>query len=73
MFLALAGVSLWVERRPANRKVAGLIPVRAHAWVASQVPGWGVREAAGPIISGTWMFLSLSSFLPSPLSKNKEK
>ena len=34
-FFALAGVVLWIEGRPVNQKVAGLIH-RAHAWVV----GW---------------------------------
>ena len=37
-------------------------PVRAHAWVASQVPSWGCMTG-----NHTLMFLSL----PSPLSKNE--
>ena len=41
-------------------------PVRAHAWVVGQVPGW--RHARG---NHTLMFLSLSFFLPSVLSKKK--
>ena len=28
---ALAGVAQWIEHWPANQRVAGLIPVRAHA------------------------------------------
>ena len=40
-------------------------PVRGHAWVAGQVPRGHVRG------NPTVMFLSLSFFLPSPLSKSK--
>ena len=62
--LSTPGVSLpkwvhassWVGRRPAKRKVPGLIP--------------GLQATNGRI-SLTSMFLSLSSSLPSPLSKNK--
>ena len=43
-----------------------LLPVRAHAWVAGQVPRTGRSRG-----SHTLMFLSLSFSLPSPLSKNK--
>ena len=43
-------------------------PVRAHAWVAGQVPSGG--HAAG---NHTLMFLSLSFSHPSPLYKNKYK
>ena len=39
--LALAAVAQWIECRPVNQKVADWIPVRAHAWVAVQVPSWG--------------------------------
>ena len=38
--------------------------VRAHAWVAGQVPSWG--HAGG---NHTLMFFSLSFSLPSPLLK----
>ena len=42
-------------------------PFGSHAWVAGQVP-------SGECMSGnhTLMFLSFSSSLPTPLSKNKE-
>ena len=39
--LALAGVAQWIEHPTAKQNVASLIPVRAHAWVSGQVPGWG--------------------------------
>ena len=41
-------------------------PVRAHAWVADQVPGGG-----GVRSNHTLMFLSLSFSFPSPLKINK--
>ena len=41
-------------------------PVREHAWVAGQVPSLGWTRG-----NHTMMFLSLSSSLPSLLSKNK--
>ena len=44
MFLALAGVAQWIEGRPAGLRTKGSLvrfPVRAYAWVAGQVPGWG--------------------------------
>ena len=62
-------VSLWTERSPVWS------PVRAHAWVAGQVPGWGCVR--GHCFSLTqWCFSpslcpSLSLSLPSSLSKNK--
>ena len=43
MTKALAGVAQWIECWPANQNVT----IRAHAWVAGQVPsGGGVRGAA---------------------------
>ena len=36
--VALTGVAQWVGCHPENQKVAGLIPVRAHACVVGQVP-----------------------------------
>ena len=39
--LALAGVAQWVEPGPENRRIAGSIPGRAHAWVAGWVPSRG--------------------------------
>ena len=67
-FLALAGIPQWIEHWPANQRSPDRFPVRAHAWVAGQVPccGEGVRG------NHTLMFLSLTFSLPSPLSKNKE-
>ena len=41
-------------------------PVRAHVWVAGQVPSG--RRVRG---NHTLIFLSLPFSLPSPLSKNK--
>ena len=38
--LALADVAQWIDCWPMNLKVAGSIPVRAHAWLANQVPSW---------------------------------
>ena len=63
---ALAGVAQWVEHQPTNQVSLVQFPVRAHAWVAGQVPSWGCVKG-----NHTLMFLSLSFALPSPLSKNK--
>ena len=38
---ALTGVAQWIERRPVNQWVTVQFPVRAHAWVAGQVPSRG--------------------------------
>ena len=50
----------------ARRGWKKVFPVRAHAWVAGQVPSGGHMRG-----NHTLIFLSLSFFLPSPLSKNK--
>ena len=57
--IALAGVAQWSERRPANQRVAVQFPVRAHVWVAGQVPSRGRMRG-----NHTLMFLSLSPSLP---------
>ena len=63
---ALAGVAQWIESGLRTKGSPVRFPVRAHAWVAGQVPSGGhVRS------NHTLMFLSLSFSLPSPLSKNK--
>ena len=55
---ALAGVTLWIECRPVNQKVTGLIP------------GQGTCLGRGP--GPSWAHTSLPLFLPCPpLSKNK--
>ena len=41
MNLALAGVAQWIKHWPVDRKVLVQFPVRAHAWVAGQVPSLG--------------------------------
>ena len=41
IFRALTGAAQWIGHCSANQKVTGLITLRAHAWVASQAPGWG--------------------------------
>ena len=66
LFLALAGVAQWIECWPANQRSLVQFPVRAHAWVVGQVPRRGHMRG-----NHTLMFLSLSFFLLSPLSKNK--
>ena len=57
----LAGVAQWIEHQPENQKVAGLIPVRAHAWVVGQVSSGG--RARG---NHTLIFPLLLSFLSFP-------
>ena len=39
-----AGAAQWIECQPVNRRVAGSIPIGAHAWVAGQVPSRGQCE-----------------------------
>ena len=64
--LALVGVARCIECLPANQRVISSIPIRAHAWVVSQVPSRGCARG-----NHTLMFLSLSFSLPAPLSENK--
>ena len=58
----LAGEAQEIEHRPENQRVR--FPVRAHAWVAGQVPSRGHVRG-----SHTFIFLSLSFSLPSPSLK----
>ena len=58
---------VWLSKLSAGLRITGLpvqFPVRAHAWVAGQVPSGGRVRG-----NYTLMFLSLSFSLPSPLSK----
>ena len=60
VWLSGLSASLWTTGSPVR------FPVRAHAWVAGQVPSWGCARG-----NHTLLFLSPSSSLPSPFSKNK--
>ena len=55
--VALAGVAQWMEHWPGNPGSPVRFPVRAHAWVVSQVPSRGHMR-------GNHKFLSLSFSLP---------
>ena len=58
---------VWLSRLDAGLQTKGLqvcFPVRAHTWVAGQVPSRGRVRG-----NHTLMFLSVSSFLPSPSLK----
>ena len=60
---------MWLSGLSAGLRIKGSLVrflVRAHAWVAGQVPRPG--HARG---NHTLMFLSLSVSLPAPFSKNK--
>ena len=61
--VSLAGVAQWIERGLQSKGSQVQFPVRAHAWVAGQVLSGGYVRG-----NHTLMFLSLSFFLPSPLS-----
>ena len=63
----LPGVAQWIERGLWTKGSPVLFPVRAHAWVAGQVPSRGYVRS-----NHTLMFLSLYFSFPSPLSKNKK-
>ena len=64
MSLFLAGVAQWIEHRLWTKGSPVRSPVRAHAWVAGQVPSGGYVRG-----NQTLMFLSLSFSLSSLLSK----
>ena len=66
--LALAGVAQWIEYQPVNKESLTPVPVRAHAWVAGQVPSWG--HVGG---NHTLMFPFLFPSLPLCLKLNKTK
>ena len=42
--MALTGVSQRAGCHPANQEIAGLTPVRAHAWAAGLAAHWGRRR-----------------------------
>ena len=46
-------------------------PVRVHAWVTGQIPGWGCAKGNPLIFLSHIDVFSLSLSLPSPLSENK--
>ena len=59
------GVAQWIEYGLRTKGSPVQFPVRAHAWVADQVP-------SGGHVRGNRTLMFLSSFsLPFPLSKNK--
>ena len=62
----LPGLAHWMEHRLQTKQSQVRFPVRAHAWVVGQVPSRGHVKG-----NHTLMFLSLSFFHLSPLSKNK--
>ena len=69
--LALTSVAQWVGRRPAKRKVTGLIPSQVRSgWRFCPGPG-RVWEAPHWRMPHTPVSLSFSFSLPSPLSKNR--
>ena len=62
----LAGAAQWAECRLRTKGLQIRFPVRAHVWVAGQVPSEGCARG-----NHTLTFLSLSFSLHFPLSKNK--
>ena len=62
---------VWLSGLSAGLKIKGSpvqFPVRVHAWIVGQVPGWGVQEATGGSLTPT----SLPSSLPISLKINKQ-
>ena len=58
----LADIAQWIERRLQTKGLLVQLPVRAHAWVAGQVPSGGYVRG-----NHTLIFPSLSFSLPFPL------
>ena len=56
----LTGVAQLVKHHPTKQKVASSIPVRAHAWVATQ-------SLAGECMRNNWSMLFSHSDVPLPL------
>ena len=65
--VALAHVAQWIERWPANQRVAGSIPNQGICLGCRPGPQYGVHMRG----NHTLMFPSLSFSLLSPLSKNR--
>ena len=63
---ALAGIAQWIEHGLQTKRLLVQFPVRAHAWVAGQVPSGGHMRG-----NHTLIFLSLSPSLPLSLKINK--
>ena len=63
---ALGDMAQWSEYQPENQRSLVQFPVRAHAWVAGQVPSRGHARGYQTLI-----LLSLSFSLPFSLCKNK--
>ena len=59
---ALAGVVQWIERRPANQRVAGLIPSWGTGLGCGPGPQLGVRERSLIHVSLPVFLLSLKVY-----------
>ena len=55
---ALAGIARWIQCELQTKGLPVQFPVRAHAWVAGQVP------SRGPRVRQAHIDVSLSLFLP---------
>ena len=62
---ALTGVAQWIERRPANQRVASLIPSQGH------MPGLRTRSPVGALERQPHIDVSL--FLPPFVSLKMNK
>ena len=65
----MAGVAQWIEFRPENKRVTGLIPTQGTCLGCGPGAQLGTRKRQP--FSHTSMLLSLSFSLSSPLPKNK--
>ena len=73
LFVALAAVAQWVGHQPAYQRVASSIPSQGTCLGCGPGSLLCVRKRLSVNVCFTHpMFLSLSSSLPSHLSKNKE-
>ena len=67
LYLTLASVAQLTERGLQTKASPVRFPVRTHAWVAGQDPSGGHVRG-----NHTFLLLSFSFSLPSPLSINKQ-
>ena len=71
------GVAQWIEYWPANQGFLVWFPLRAHGWVAGQIPQYGAHERQPHIDVSLPLFLlpfpSLRKQINKILKTNKQK